>query len=93
MQAFIEQEENMIRSMVDKVIDSGANVLFCQKGIDDLAQHYLAKAGILAVKRVRKSDIERLEKATGARVATNLDDLSNEDLGIAGQVYEKEDLR
>ena len=89
MAAFIEQEEKMIRDMVDKVIDSGANVLFCQKGIDDLAQHYLAKAGILAVKRVRKSDIERLEKATGARVATNLDDLNNEDLGIAGQVYEK----
>jgi archaeal chaperonin len=89
MAAFIEQEEKMIRDMVDKVIDSGANVLFCQKGIDDLAQHYLARAGILAVKRVRKSDIERLEKATGARVATNLDDLNNEDLGIAGQVYEK----
>ncbi len=89
MAAFIEQEENMIREMVDKVIDSGANVLFCQKGIDDLAQHYLAREGILAVKRVRKSDIERLEKATGARVATNLDDLRPEDLGIAGQVYEK----
>ena len=89
MTAFIEQEENMIREMVDKVIDSGANVLFCQKGIDDLAQHYLAREGILAVKRVRKSDIERLEKATGARVATNLDDLRPEDLGIAGQVYEK----
>ena len=89
MAAFIEQEENMIRDMVDKVIDSGANVLFCQKGIDDLAQHYLAREGILAVKRVRKSDIERLEKATGARVATNLDDLRPEDLGIAGQVYEK----
>ena len=89
MAAFIEQEEKMIRDMVDKVIDSGANVLFCQKGIDDLAQHYLARAGILAVKRVRKSDIERLEKATGARVATNLDDLNAEDLGIAGQVYEK----
>ncbi len=89
MQAFIEQEEKMIREMVDKVVESGANVLFCQKGIDDLAQHYLAREGILAVKRVRKSDIERLEKATGARVATNLDDLKSEDLGIAGQVYEK----
>ncbi len=89
MNAFIEQEEKMIKEMVDKVIASGANVLFCQKGIDDLAQHYLARAGILAVKRVRKSDIERLEKATGARVATNLDNLSTEDLGIAGQVYEK----
>ena len=89
MQAFIEQEETMVRDMVDKVIASGANVLFCQKGIDDLAQHYLAREGILAVKRVRKSDIERLEKATGARVATNLDDLTAEDLGKAGQVYEK----
>ena len=89
MAAFIEQEEKMIRDMVDKVIASGANVLFCQKGIDELAQHYLAREGILAVKRVRKSDIERLEKATGARVATNLDDLQAEDLGIAGQVYEK----
>lgn len=89
MNAFIEQEEKMIREMVDKVIASGANVLFCQKGIDDLAQHYLTRAGILAVKRVRKSDIERLEKATGARVATNLDNLNTEDLGIAGQVYEK----
>jgi len=89
MAAFIEQEENMIKDMVDKVIASGANVLFCQKGIDDLAQHYLARQGILAVKRVRKSDIERLEKATGAKVATNLEDLQPEDLGIAGQVYEK----
>ena len=89
MQAFIEQEERMIMDMVDKVIDSGANVLFCQKGIDELAQHYLAKAGILAVKRVRKSDMERLEKATGARIATNLDDINEKDLGIAGQVYEK----
>lgn len=89
MAAFIEQEEGMIREMVDKVIASGANVLFCQKGIDDLAQHYLAKEGILAVKRVRKSDMERLEKATGGRLATNLDDITVEDLGVAGQVYEK----
>ncbi|AEG17923.1 thermosome subunit alpha [Methanobacterium paludis] len=89
MQAFIEQEEQMIRDMVDKIIASGANVLFCQKGIDDLAQHYLAKAGIMAAKRVRKSDIERLEKATGARVATNIEDLNPEDLGQAGRVYEK----
>ena len=89
MQAFIEQEEQMIKTMVDKIIASGANVLFCQKGIDDLAQHYLAKAGIMAAKRVRKSDIERLEKATGARVATNIEDLTPEDLGQAGRVYEK----
>jgi archaeal chaperonin len=89
MQAFIEQEEQMIKDMVDKIIASGANVLFCQKGIDDLAQHYLAKAGIIAAKRVRKSDIERLEKATGAKVATNIEDLNPEDLGQAGHVYEK----
>ena len=76
MQAFIEQEESMVRKMVDKIIATGANVVFCQKGIDDLAQSYLAREGIFAVKRVRKSDIERLEKATGASVATNIEDLS-----------------
>jgi thermosome len=89
MQAFIEQEESMVRHMVEKIIATGANVVFCQKGIDDLAQHYLAREGILAVKRVRKSDIERLEKATGASVATNIEDLSSDDLGNAGLVYEK----
>ena len=89
MQAFLENEEQMIREMVDKVIESGANVIFCQKGIDDLAQHYLAREGILALKRVRKSDMERLEKATGARIVTNIEDLSYDDLGEAGNVYEK----
>ena len=89
MQAFIEQEEQMIRDMVDKVIESGANVIFCQKGIDDLAQHFLAREGILALKRVRKSDMLRLEKATGAKTVTNIEDLSFDDLGEAGKVYEK----
>ncbi|MGV8144727.1 MAG: thermosome subunit alpha, partial [Methanothermobacter sp.] len=89
MQAFIEQEEGMIKDMVEKIIATGANVLFCQKGIDELAQHYLAREGIFAVKRVRKSDIERLEKATGANLATNIEDLKGEDLGSAGRVYEK----
>jgi thermosome len=89
MQAFIEQEEQMVKDMVDKVIASGANVVFCQKGIDDLAQHLLAREGILAVKRVRKSDIERLGKATGAQLVTNIEDLGPEDLGKAGKVYEK----
>ncbi len=89
MQAFIEQEEQMVKDMVDKVIASGANVIFCQKGIDDLAQHLLAKAGILAVKRVRKSDMERIGKATGAQVVTNVEELSADDLGHAGHVYEK----
>ena len=89
MQAFIEQEEQMVRDMVNKIADVGANVLFAQKGIDDLAQHYLAKAGIMAVRRVKKSDIDKLAKATGATVVSNLDDLTEADLGHAGSVIEK----
>ncbi|KZX17023.1 60 kDa chaperonin [Methanobrevibacter cuticularis] len=89
MQAFIEQEENMVKGMVNKIADSGADVLFAQKGIDDLAQHYLAKKGIMAVRRVKKSDIEKLAKATGAGVVSNIDDLSADDLGDAGIVTEK----
>ena len=89
MQAFIEQEEKMVKDMVDKVVGAGANVLFAQKGIDDLAQHYLSKAGVLAVRRVKKSDIEKLSRATGANVVTNLDDLTEDDLGIAGTVEER----
>jgi thermosome len=89
MQAFIEQEEKMVKDMVDKVVAAGANVLFAQKGIDDLAQHYLSKAGVLAVRRVKKSDIEKLSRATGASVITNLDDLTEDDLGIAGTVEER----
>ena len=88
LQEFIEQEEKMLRTMVEKVAGSGANVVLCQKGIDDLAQHYLAKKGILADRRVKKSDMERLAKATGARIVTNLDDLKKEDLGYAGLVEE-----
>ena len=80
MQAFIEQEERMIKGMVTKIEDAGANVLFCQKGIDDLAQHYLAKAGIMAVRRVKKSDMEKLGKATQASVVTNIEDLTFDDL-------------
>lgn len=89
MQAFIEQEEKMVKDMVDKVAESGANVLFAQKGIDDLAQHYLSKAGILAVRRVKKSDIGKLARATGANVVTNLEDLTADDLGEAGIVEER----
>lgn len=89
MQAFLDQEEQMVKDMVDKVVESGANVIFCQKGIDDLAQHLLAKEGIIALKRVRKSDMERMAKATGARLVTNINELSPEDLGYAGHVYEK----
>ncbi len=89
MQAFIDQEEQMIRDMVYAIADTGAKVVFSQKGIDDLAQHYLAKAGIMAVRRVKKSDMEKLAKATGAKVVTNIDDLSSNDLGEAGQISEK----
>ncbi|HIQ32867.1 MAG TPA: thermosome subunit [Methanothermococcus okinawensis] len=86
---FIEQEEKMIKEMVDKIKEAGANVVFCQKGIDDLAQHYLAKAGILAVRRVKKSDMEKLAKATGAKIVSNIKDLTPEDLGEAGVVSEE----
>ena len=89
LQKFIEQEEKMIKEMVDKIAEAGANVVFCQKGIDDLAQYYLAKAGILAVRRVKQSDIEKIAKATGARILTDLRDLKPEDLGEAELVEEK----
>ncbi len=88
MQAFVDMEEEMIKKKVDKVIDSGANVIFCQKGIDDLAQHYLAKAGILAARRVKQSDMQALAKAIGTRIVSALDDLSGDDLGKAGVVEE-----
>ncbi len=89
MQAFIEQEERMLRDMVDKVVKSGANVVFCQKGIDDAAQHFMAKAGIMAARRVKKSDMEALARATGASMVSNLNDLSKNDLGFAGRVEER----
>ncbi len=89
LQAFLGEEENMLRRMVDNVKKSGANVLFAQKGIDDLAQHFLAKEGIYAVRRVKKSDMEKLAKATGGRVVSKLNELAKEDLGTAKQVYEK----
>ena len=89
MQAFIDQEQRMLKIMVDKIAKSGANVVLCQKGIDDLAQHYMAKANITAARRVKKSDIEALAKATGGRVVTNLDDLSESDLGFAKKVSEQ----
>ncbi len=88
LQAFIEQEEKMLKEMVEKVATSGANVVLCQKGIDDIAQHYLAKKGILAARRVKKSDMEKLAKATGARIVTNIDDLKKSDLGFAKLVEE-----
>ena len=89
LQAFLDEEEAMLRKMVDRVKESGANVLICQKGIDDIAQHFLAKAGIYAVRRAKKSDMEKLAKATGARIVANLDDLTEKDLGHAGMVEEK----
>ncbi|MCJ2520576.1 MAG: TCP-1/cpn60 chaperonin family protein [Candidatus Thermoplasmatota archaeon] len=89
LQAFLDEEENILRRMVDTVKKSGANVLFCQKGIDDLAQHFLSREGIYAIRRVKKSDIEKLAKATGAEVVTKLDELSKGDLGNANEVYEK----
>ena len=85
--AFLNNEEEMIRDLVDQIVDSGANVLFCQKGIDDLAEHYLKKAGIMTFKRVKKSDMERIEKATGAKLVTDIEDLSADKLGSAGKVY------
>ncbi|MEM1671311.1 MAG: thermosome subunit beta [Archaeoglobaceae archaeon] len=89
LQRFIEQEEKMLKDMVDKIAKAGANVVFCQKGIDDLAQYYLAKAGILAVRRVKKSDIEKLAKATGAKILTDLREISPADLGEAELVEER----
>ncbi|MDE1828116.1 MAG: TCP-1/cpn60 chaperonin family protein [Candidatus Micrarchaeota archaeon] len=89
MQAFLTQEEKMLKTMVEKVAKSGANVVFIQKGIDDVAQHYLAKSGIVAVRRVKKSDMEKIAKATGARLVTSLDDLTKDDLGFAGNVEER----
>jgi len=89
LQAFIEQEQKMIKQMVEKIKEVGANVVICQKGIDDLAQHYLAKEGILAVRRAKKSDMEALAKATGGRIITNLEDLTEKDLGEAKLVEER----
>jgi thermosome len=90
MQLFLDQEEAMLREIVDKVLDTGADVVFCQKGIDDLAQYYMTKAGIFGMRRVKKSDIDKLSKATGARVITNLDEIEESDLGYAGLVEEKD---
>jgi thermosome len=89
MQAFLDQETNMLRDMVAKMKKAGANVVICQKGIDDMAQHFLAKEGILAVRRAKESDMEKLSRATGAKIATNLDDLQPEDLGYAELVEER----
>ncbi|MFB3113712.1 MAG: thermosome subunit beta [Nitrosopumilaceae archaeon] len=89
MQMFLEEENRMIKTMVEKIHGVGANVLLCQKGIDDIAQHYLAKHGILAIRRIKESDMTKLAKATGGRVTTNLDDLSEKELGSADLVIQK----
>ncbi|RPJ31270.1 MAG: thermosome subunit [Nitrosopumilales archaeon] len=89
MKMFLEEENKMLKNMVDRIISSGANVAICQKGIDDVAQHYLAKSNILAVRRVKESDMTKLSRATGARTVNNLEDLSSKDLGLADLVEER----
>jgi len=89
LQAFLDQEETMLRDMVKRVQETGANVVFCQKGIDDLAQHFLAKAGIYTVRRVKKSDMEKLARATGGRIVTSIHDLNASDLGKSCIVEER----
>ena len=89
MQMFLEEENRMLKTMVDKLHDVGANVLICQKGIDDIAQHYLSKHGIMAIRRVKESDMIKLSKATDGRVISNLDDLSENDLGHADLAHQK----
>jgi thermosome len=89
LKSFLEEEERMLKEMVQKVTGSGANVLFCQKGIDDLAQHYLAKAGVFAVRRVKESDMKKLASATGGKILMSLEEIRPEDLGAAGLVEER----
>lgn len=89
MQKFLKEEERMLKSMVDRVISSGANVILCQKGIDDIAQHYLAKGGIIAVRRIKESDMAKLAKATGAKIVTNIEELSKDDIGSADLIEER----
>ena len=89
IKAFLDQETRMLKDMVEKIKKAGANVLICQKGMDDLAQHFMAKEGILAIRRAKGSDMEKLARATGGRIVNNLDDLSAKDLGEAGLVEER----
>ena len=89
MKKFLDEETKMLKGMVDKVVEVGATVVVCQKGIDDIAQHYMSKAGIMAVRRAKESDMTKLAKATGARVVNNFEDLSPADLGYAAHVEER----
>jgi|TARA_B100000809_G_scaffold252991_1_gene288404 thermosome len=86
---FLDEEEQYLKSLVEKIQASGASVIICQKGIDDMAQHYMAKAGLFAIRRAKKSDMEALSKATGGKIVTNIDDLSSDDLGSASKVEER----
>ena len=90
IKSFMEEENQILKEMVEKIKKTGANVVLCQKGIDDIVQHYLAKAGILAVRRIKESDMYKLSKATGARIVGNIDDLTEKDLGLAQNVEEKQ---
>jgi len=90
LQEFLDQEEQQLREMVDQLVDAGADVVFVESGIDDMAQHYLAQEGILAVRRAKSDDLRRLARATGARVVSNLEDLSADDLGFAGSVAQRD---
>ncbi|MFA6333301.1 MAG: thermosome subunit alpha [Methanoregula sp.] len=89
VQAFLDEDEQMVHAMADKIIKTGATVVFCQKGIDDVAQHYLSKAGIFAARRLKKSDMENLARATGATIVSTIDAITPSDLGSAGLVEEK----
>lgn len=89
MGAFLKQEEEMLREMVEKIVKVGANVVLCEKGVDDMVQHFMARKGILAVRRIKKSDIEKLAKATGGKIVTKLDAMTQDDLGHANLVEER----
>ncbi len=89
LRAFLDEEESMLKKMVNQIVATGANVVICQKGIDDIVQHYLAKANIYAVRRAKKSDMEKLSRATGGKVVTNIEDLTSADLGKAGLIEER----
>ena len=89
MEAFLKQEEDMLRQMVEKIEKTGANVVLCEKGVDDMVQHFLARKGIMAVRRIKKSDIEKLSKATGGKIVSNLDAMTSADLGYANLVEER----
>ncbi len=82
IEAFLKQEETMLKDMVEKVLASGANVVICQKGIDDMAQHFLSRKGVIAIRRAKKSDMEKLARATGAKIVSNIDALAASDLGL-----------